>query len=289
MSDDARHGLTLIAFVGSVFSPYYAWARARGAADPLQHCALNVALYGAHGKRWALTERRRSAIRRTRDTLVVGPSSVSWDGGALTVDIDEVTFPMPSRIRGRVRLFPKAVVARPVALDAAGRHQWIPIAPCARVEVALEQPGLHWVGAGYFDSNAGDAPLEDDFQGWHWSRADLRNGTCVLYDVARRDGTNFALARHFDPAGNAREIAPPPLAGLPRTRWRIERATRSDGGAPACVQTTLEDTPFYARSMVRAQVQGTPVSAIHESLSLDRFRAAWVKLLLPFRMPRVRR
>ena len=289
MSDDARHGLTLIAFVGSVFSPYYAWARARGAADPLQHCALNVALYGAHGKRWALTERRRSAIQRTRDKLVVGTSSVSWDGGALTVDIDEVTFPMPSRIRGRVCLYPEAVVARPVALDAAGRHQWSPIAPCARVEVALEHPRLHWVGAGYFDSNAGDAPLEDDFHGWHWSRSNLRNGTCVLYDVARRDGTNLTLARHFDAAGNAREIAPPPPVQLPKTRWRIERATRSDAGAPARVQTTLEDTPFYARSTVRSQVQGTPVSAIHESLSLDRFRTAWVKLLLPFRMPRVRR
>ncbi len=29
LSDDGRHGLTLIAFIGSVFSPYYAWARRR--------------------------------------------------------------------------------------------------------------------------------------------------------------------------------------------------------------------------------------------------------------------
>ena len=27
LSDDGRHGLTVIAFIGSVFSPYYAWAR----------------------------------------------------------------------------------------------------------------------------------------------------------------------------------------------------------------------------------------------------------------------
>ena len=32
MSDDGQHGITLIAFVGSVFSPYYAWARGRGQA-----------------------------------------------------------------------------------------------------------------------------------------------------------------------------------------------------------------------------------------------------------------
>ena len=31
LSDDGRHGLTLIAFIGSVFSPYYAW---RGGAAP---------------------------------------------------------------------------------------------------------------------------------------------------------------------------------------------------------------------------------------------------------------
>ena len=34
LSDDGRHGLTIIAFIGSVFSPYYAWAAARH-ADPL--------------------------------------------------------------------------------------------------------------------------------------------------------------------------------------------------------------------------------------------------------------
>ena len=30
LSDDGRHGFTIIAFVGSVFSPYYAAARRRG-------------------------------------------------------------------------------------------------------------------------------------------------------------------------------------------------------------------------------------------------------------------
>jgi carotenoid 1,2-hydratase len=45
MSDDGQHGMTLIAFVGSVFSPYYAWARRKGQADPENHCALNVAIY----------------------------------------------------------------------------------------------------------------------------------------------------------------------------------------------------------------------------------------------------
>ena len=46
LSDDGQHGLTIIAFVGSVFSPYYRSALKHCAADPENHCALNVALYG---------------------------------------------------------------------------------------------------------------------------------------------------------------------------------------------------------------------------------------------------
>ncbi len=61
-SDDGRFGLTLIAFVGSVFSPFYADARRRGRAEAIDHCAINVALYG-DVRRWAMTERDRGAVR----------------------------------------------------------------------------------------------------------------------------------------------------------------------------------------------------------------------------------
>ena len=55
LSDDGRHGLTLIAFVGSVFSPYYARARRQAPTDPENHCAVNIAVYGPGG-RWAMKE-----------------------------------------------------------------------------------------------------------------------------------------------------------------------------------------------------------------------------------------
>ena len=45
LSDDGTNGITIIAFIGSVFSPYYALARRNGPADPLNHCAINVAIY----------------------------------------------------------------------------------------------------------------------------------------------------------------------------------------------------------------------------------------------------
>ena len=163
LSDDGQHGLTIIAFIGSVFSPYYAWARAHGEGDPLNHCALNVALYGRDRKRWAMTERGRGHVGRASSSLAIGPSLLTWDGDALTIRIDEVTAPAPSRIRGVVRVYPKALTSRAFALDPADRHRWWPIAPSAHVEVTLEQPALRWSGDGYLDSNTGEAPLEAAF------------------------------------------------------------------------------------------------------------------------------
>ncbi|MEQ8516068.1 MAG: hypothetical protein RIC38_10725, partial [Chromatocurvus sp.] len=61
LSDDGRFGLTIIVFVGSVFSPYYAAARRRGPTDPGNHCAINAVLYNPGGRKvWALTERGRN-------------------------------------------------------------------------------------------------------------------------------------------------------------------------------------------------------------------------------------
>jgi carotenoid 1,2-hydratase len=286
LSDDGRHGLTLIALVGNVFSPYYARARRLGTADPLNHCALNVALYGDGGKRWALTERGRAAVQRAPDALVIGPSALAWDGRALTIEVDEITAPFPARLRGRVRLRPEPLVARTFPLDAAARHRWTPLAPCARVEVDFARPRLRWSGAGYLDANAGDAPLERDFDGWHWSRASAGGRTTVFYDVASRDLRRTTLALRFDASGAMRTLEPPPVAPLPPTLWRIPRAARADAGSDAIVLRTLEDTPFYSRSLVAARVLGEAVTAVHESLALDRFRRGWVRLLLPFRMPR---
>ena len=289
MSDDGRHGLTIIAFVGSVFSPYYSRARKRGAGDPENFCALNVALYGDGGKRWALTERSRAALHRTPTTLAIGPSSIDWNGSSLAIRIDEITSPLPSRIRGLVRLHPSSPTHRTFGLDAAGRQRWSPLAPCSRVEVDLDRPGLRWSGPAYLDSNAGDAPLEQDFMRWDWSRAAVRDGTAVLYDVTRRDGDHFCLALRCDASGRVEDFAPPPRAPLPPgTIWRVQRATRADSGHDPAVVQTLEDTPFYARSVVATRLLDQSVTSMHESLSLDRFRSGWVQMLLPFRMPRRR-
>ncbi len=273
-------------FIGSVFSPYYAWSRRRGRADPQDHCAVNIALHGPRGKRWAMTERPRASVRRFPRTLRIGASALSWDGNMLTLDIDEVTAPIPSRIRGTVKLYPADLSTRQIALDPAGIHHWWPIAPSSRVEVELEQPSLRWSGPGYLDSNMGDAPLEDSFTGWSWSRAKAGERTTVLYDVASRAGADLSLALSFDSAGRVEAFEPPPRRALPPTGWRIARDTRADAGHDPQVLRTLESGPFYARSLLATRILGEDATAIHESLSLDRFRSGIVRAMLPFRMPR---
>lgn len=283
MSDDRTQAITLIAFVGSCFSPYYAWS---GREDPLNHCCVNVALYGRGGRRWAMTERGRGDLERSPDGLRIGPSALHWHGDTLVIQIDERAAPLPRRIAGVVRLTPQIQPARRYQLDGAGGHGWQPIAPRAHIEVSLRHPSLTWAGEGYLDSNFGREPLEKGFSGWSWSRARHGDGALVLYDTEGREGGRTCLSLRFDANGAVRSLVPPPAVPLPRTLWRLSRVARADPASQARVLKTLEDTPFYARSLVDTTLYGLPVLAFHESLSLRRFRSPLVRVLLPFRMPR---
>lgn len=288
MSDDAQHGLTLIAFVGSVFSPYYRWARQRGHADPENHCALNVALYGRAHKRWAMTERGRRHCHRDSTQLVIGPSRLDWDGQCLHIRLDEVCVPWPSRVQGHVRVWPRTLFNYSVPLDAQGRHRWGPLAPRARIEVELTSPALRWQGEAYLDSNEGDEPIEAAFDRWDWSRTACPDGsTQVTYDLqwpqqpTQRDRL---LHLRFDAQGEVETLPPTLSHGLPKTAWRLPRRMRSE--ADVQVHEQLEDTPFYQRSVLRHRVQQHEVLAFHETLSVPRLVSPLVQAMLPWRMPR---
>jgi carotenoid 1,2-hydratase len=288
ISDDGRQGLTVIFFVGSVFSPYYAWRRRRGPAEPTAHVAVNVGLYMPHGRRWAMTERDGGALDRDAGRLVIGPSRLTIVDGGLDLDLDEVTAPLPGRLRGRVRLRADRADGRWFDLGTRGRHQWQPIAPCARVDVEFEAPGLSWSGPAYVDGNRGSEPLEHGFTTWQWCRATAGDGrTVVFYDYRERGGADGELALAMHPDGTVLRLgALPPVAKLPRTVWGIGRRIRSDRPAETALVRTLEDGPFYARSLVRTAALGEPLLAVHESLNLERFRRRLVQVLLPVRMPR---
>jgi carotenoid 1,2-hydratase len=282
--------LSIIALLGSVFSPYYAKARDRpGAAPPLSHCSMNVALYGPLHEGWALTERDARVVWREPDKLTIGPSAMHWVGGALAVDFDEVTAPFGARLAGQVRLYPEETGdGRPVLLDAQGHHRWWPIAPLSRAEVELSHPSLRFQGTAYLDANSGDRPLEDDFTGWTWSRVASPGRAVVTYDVERRDGSHLLFAEAFERGGRSRSGVEVAGFSIGPTLWGLGRTVHAGPEQKPALIRTLEDTPFYARSLIHASYLGERAMGTHETLSLDRFRTRWVKYLLPFRMRRER-
>ena len=234
-----------------------------------------------------MTERGRTQVQRSAREFVIGPSRVRWDGQALVFDIDEITVPVPQRVRGQVRVHPQALCPFVTGLDARAHHRWGPLAPCARVEVDLQHPGARWSGHAYLDSNEGDEPVDLGFREWDWSRTVLADGsTAVIYDVKPREGPERVIAQRFNPDGSSTPFEPPPRQRLPRSKWGLPRTMRTEPPAPARVVSTLEDTPFYVRSVLSSGLLGEQVTSVHETLDLPRVVSLPVRLMLPWRMPR---
>ncbi|MEM9098763.1 MAG: hydratase [Pseudomonadota bacterium] len=235
-----------------------------------------------------MTERGRSALWRNAEHFAVGQSHMHWDGSELTLDLVERAVPHLTPVRGRIRLIPDQLTERPHTL--APKHYWWPHAPSARIEVDLERPDLSWQGDGYLDQNWGDEPIEDGFSRWDWLRAEGMSGGAgaVLYAGERRNGSPFALGMRFPGDGSCEEIEVPPTRGLKPGFWGVGRSIPVATEAEPKILKTFEDSPFYMRSHVETEIGGEAVHAMHESLDLDRFSSRVVKLMLPFRMPRIR-
>lgn len=249
--------------------------------------ALNVALYGKGMNRWTMTERGINSLSQSKDRLSIGPSNLHWDGNDLVIEITEWTVPIPRRVRGSIRVSAAALTEKAFNLDGHGHHYWQPIAPKSRVEVTFDKPGMNWTGDAYLDSNWGTEPLENGFKYWNWSRASLKDGAGIYYDSMTRDGDARQLALRFDGQGRCQELSFPDTVEMPAGRiWRVDRQTPFDNNLQPRTVSVLEDTPFYTRSKLDSTFDGERVTAIHESLDLDRFSKNWVKCLLPFRMPR---
>ena len=248
--------------------------------------SINAILYTPGGKYWAMTERGAASIHRSAKDLAIGRSALSLAGDRLVIDIDEWTVPLPRRLRGRVTVDLGPMFGQTYALDDQNRHSWQPIAPCATATVTFENPATIWRGKAYVDMNTGSEPLETAFRSWNWSRAEFGKATRILYDTQPRTGDGRALALEYRCDGTSGTFKPSPLQALRRTGWGIARATRPLQDGAARVLRTLEDTPFYSRSMIVSGNDFNPSRSIHESVDLDRFASRWVQTLLPFKMPR---
>ncbi|MFQ6550816.1 carotenoid 1,2-hydratase [Aestuariibius insulae] len=273
----------MIGFIGSVFSPWYAWS---GRGNPANHCCMNVATYGKGGK-FAMTDRGETALTRHSDTLEIGPSSMSWNGETLIIDIDEISsLPKIGRLRGQVRLTPTALTGVELPLTKDGAHVWRPFAPTARIDVDLNDDQWRWSGHGYFDANFGTRPLEADFSYWTWGRFPSRGGSLCLYDSERRDGSDLSASFRFGSNGSVEQVKAGELAKMKRTGWYLKRQSRADlGHTPVQIKPML-DAPFYSRSVVETQIDGERLQGVHEALDLDRYASRWLKPMLAVRVPR---
>lgn len=290
-SDCGRFAFTVIAFIGSVFSPYYHWS---GRRDPDNHLAFNVALYGPDGHAWAMTERGRGALSRDRSRLQIGKSSISFDGTGFVIAFDETFLPwpgqriLPRRMRGQIELTPAFIGDKTYALDPEAQHIWQPVAPSGRVSLSCD--GLvnrGWVGQGYHDMNFGSRPLEADFVGWDWARGETADGRPILlYDSILSRGANSRFGLTYSTSGEALEFDPPERQVLKRGFWGVGGGIACDDNAKPALRTPYEDTPFYRRSLVETEIAGDRVLMMHETLDCRRLAMPLVRLMLPFRMPR---
>ena len=282
VSDDGTRAISIIAFVGSVFSPWYRWS---GRKDPENNVCINVATYGPKG-RFAMTDRGRSALRRDENTFTVGPSSLHWDGSRLFIEIDEVSsLPLVSRMQGQIVLTPSGITDVELPLTNDDQHIWRPFAPTARIDVDLG-PGWQWRGHGYFDANFGARALEQDFDYWTWGRFPVADGSVCFYDAERRDGTRLREAFRFDASGGLAPFDAPPVAKVRRSNWAVRRETRADPGFQPKQVKAMLDAPFYNRSVVRTKIEGFETDGVHEALDLRRFRGPWLMPMLAVRVPR---
>ncbi|MEM6322853.1 MAG: carotenoid 1,2-hydratase [Pseudomonadota bacterium] len=283
MSHDGRRAVSVIGFIGSVFSPWYRWS---GRRDPENHVCINVATYGPGG-RFTMTDRGRAALRQSTDAFTVGPSTMRWCGDRLVIDIDEIgALPMVGRVRGQITVTPSALTKVELPLTPEGTHIWRPFAPTADIAVDLEAKGWQWQGHGYFDANFGTRALEQDFTFWDWARFPRAGGSTCFYDATRRDGSELAAGFHFDADGNGAPIALPPLTRFARSLWAVRRQTRADPGYRPRQALAMLDAPFYCRAAVRTQIDGEECLGVHEALDLVRFRSPLMKPMLAVRVPR---
>ena len=279
ISDDGSMAISIIAFIGSVFSPWYSWS---GRKNPHNHCSLNVVTYGKRG-RWTMTERKEKSIGLDANNFQIGPSNICWNGKSLDINFKEITIPHLDSLEGTISIYPEYITDIEVLLKPDGTHIWRPFAPISRIKVETNKKGWKWEGNAYLDGNFGTRALEQDFSYWTWSRLPCKEGSIAFYDANRRKGKPLSVSLKFYSDGLVKEMIAPPETQLSRSLWAVQRKTRSDiDYKPKQIKHML-DAPFYTRSGIKTKIYGEEMIGVHEALDLN-LEAEFFNLLIPFNL-----
>ena len=282
ISDDGSMAISIIAFIGSVFSPWYSWS---GRKNPHNHCSLNVVTYGKRG-RWTMTERKEKSIGLDANNFQIGPSNICWNGKSLDINFKEITIPHLDSLEGTISIYPEYITDIEVLLKPDGTHIWRPFAPISRIKVETNKKGWKWEGNAYLDGNFGTRALEQDFSYWTWSRLPFANHTTTFYDAELKNRTTTNIALKFSKDGSVTTLEPPPLKKVKRTKWFLKRVARSDQDFDPLQNKPLLDAPFYSRSELLTKINGEKTIGIHEALDMTRFTNPFIQPLLCVKIPR---
>jgi len=262
-----------ILMVGSVFSARYA---ARRDARPLQHCAVNFALY-RHGVRqsWVLSEYAGAASDGR--SLHIGNSRLCYQpDGSVDFFVRARGAPFGSLTKAALTLRPDGPGLPHQALVPGLSHRWAPVVPRARATLRLPLLGEVLEGVGYHDSNAGDVPLGTDLPGWNWARVHTQAATYVHYQLA--DAQALVLSATEAEAHLDRQPASPGPAV--RTGWGLSVPSALQAGPVRLVAPRLlESSPFYARLEASHQDD----HALGEVADFRRFRSPLIRWMAHFR------
>ena len=286
LSADRQLGMTVIFFIGSVFSPRYYRDRQRSVGKPLEHCGVNVALYRPGGDQWVMTHYGAQHVTQAPEQLTIGNNAIEPEGDRVRIQLDDRTAPFPrltsQPLRGHIDLHLPCAPHTPVELGE--QHVWQPIAPVAHADVHLTDPNLKFSGHAYHDFNAGSRGLEEDFVSWNWSRASDGDSTRIVYDVSHRAAPASRFGMQYNKDGTHEVSAPEDVRALKSGLWGVKRQLRTYADEQVTQVRSLEDSPFYTRSWLRTQRGGRTREVMHESIDLNRYAQNWTRFLIGFRM-----
>ena len=103
-----------------------------------------------------------------------------------------------------------------------------------------------------------------------------KDGAAIIYDTVLKGGATSAFALDIAADGSGARRRPcRARQEMPTTFWRMARHMRA--AAPFKAVSLLEDSPFYARTLLRVRTEEGEADAFHESLSLARFPTRWCR------------
>ncbi|HEX8825153.1 MAG TPA: carotenoid 1,2-hydratase [Archangium sp.] len=269
-----------IFMVGSLFSPRYSVGARRG-ARPLEHCAVNFALYhqGVR-RRWVLSEYPVASVQRWGRALRIGRSLLEYaPDGTVRMEVDERCAPFGGAVRARLVLEPQVPAAEEVQLVPGLPHYWRALAPRAKARLEVASEGVVAEGLGYHDSNHGEELLGERLPGWHWARVHGPEETVVDYHLPAGVAPLRVTA---SAVGTKSERSPLPTEARPTslTNWGLRvPAHLYAGGTVVGAPRLLESSPFYARVAARRG----EVDVMGEVADFRRFHSPFIRWMAHFR------